>query len=147
MKPLHSYRPKNLSPEWHAAFEGSRVLTRYSIALLTWGLVTGVAMSSVLTTGQAAGMALLVYAGSVQLAALPLIVGDFPIWTVLLTGIVVNLRFVIFSAALHPHFKNYPFWKRALLGYLNGDLTFVLFTARYAGKDNEPLRGPFCEAF
>jgi predicted branched-subunit amino acid permease len=130
--------------ERHAAFDGVRTIARYAFALLAWGLVTGIAMSSsVLSLRQAVGMALMVYGGSAQLAALPLIASNFPIWTVLLTGAVVNLRFVIFSAALHPHFKAYPLWKRALLGYLNGDLTFVLFMARYSGKEEESLRVPF----
>jgi predicted branched-subunit amino acid permease len=88
-------------------------------------------------------MALLVYGGSAQLAALPLIAGNFPIWTVLLTAAVVNLRFVIFSAALQPHFKHHSFWRRAVLGYLNGDLTFVLFMARYSGQEREHLREPY----
>ncbi len=130
--------------ERHAAVAGVRTLLRGSFALVAWGLVTGVAMSSsTLSIGQAVGMALLVYGGSAQLAALPLIAGNFPIWAVLLTGAVVNLRFVIFSAALHPHFKQHSFWRRALLGYLNGDLTFVLFMARYAGQEREPLREPY----
>jgi predicted branched-subunit amino acid permease len=131
-------------PEHRAVVDGVKTLARYSFALLAWGLVSGVAMSSsTLSLWQAVGMALLVYGGSVQLASLPLLAGNFPIWTILLTGVVVNMRFVIFSAALHPHFKGYPFWKRALLGYLNGDLTFVLFMARYSGKEHEPLRIPY----
>jgi predicted branched-subunit amino acid permease len=130
--------------ERQAAVAGMRTLLRGSFALVAWGLVTGIAMSSsTLSVAQAVGMALLVYGGSAQLAALPLIAGNFPIWTVLLTGAVVNLRFVIFSAALHPHFKQHSFWRRALLGYLNGDLTFVLFMARYAGQERNPLREPY----
>lgn len=130
--------------EHQAMLDGVRTLARYSFALLAWGLVSGVAMSSsTLSVWQAIGMALLVYGGSVQLASLPLLAGNFPIWTILLTGVLVNMRFVIFSAALHPHFKAYSFWKRALLGYLNGDLTFVLFMGRYAGKELEPLRVPY----
>lgn len=130
--------------ERQAFVAGAQTLLRSSFALVAWGLVTGIAMSaSTLSTGQAVGMALLVYGGSAQLAALPLIAGNFPIWTVLLTAAVVNLRFVIFSAALHPHFKQHSFWRRALLGYINGDLTFVLFMARYSGKQDEALREPY----
>ena len=67
--------------------------------LAAWGLVTGVAMvRSGLDPWLALLMSLTVYAGSSQLASLPLIAAGAPIWVVLLTGFVVNLRFVIYSA-------------------------------------------------
>ncbi|CAG9174538.1 AzlC family ABC transporter permease [Cupriavidus respiraculi] len=101
-------------------------------ATFSWGLVTGVAMSkSVMTVPEAIGMSLLVYAGSAQLAVLPLFAAGLPIWTVWLTAAVVNLRFVIFSAALQPHFSYLPLWRRTLLGSFNGDLHFVYFMQRY----------------
>jgi len=88
-------------------------------------------------------MSLLVYAGSAQLAALPIIAGDFPFWTIFLTAIIVNLRFVIFSAGIQPYFKDKAYWKRSLLGYINGDLTFALFMSRYPRADGNPSHAPF----
>ena len=43
-------------------------------------------------------MTLTVYAGSAQLAALPLLAGGAPMWVVWAAAFCVNLRFVIFSA-------------------------------------------------
>ena len=98
------------------------------MALLSWGLVTGVAMSkSALTVPQALAMSLLVYAGSSQLAVLPLLAAKLPLWSVLLTAAMVNTRFVIFSAGLTPHFSYLPFWRRLVLGYFNGDVVYLLF--------------------
>lgn len=102
-----------------------------SIAVATWGLVTGVAMAKILTVPQAIGMTLLVYAGSAQLAALPLIAANMPLWTIFLTAAIVNLRFVIFGAAIQPHFGHRPLARRLGLGFLNGDVGFVLFMQRY----------------
>jgi predicted branched-subunit amino acid permease len=114
--------------------EGSKTMSKASFAIFTWALVTGMAMAeSSLTTWQAIGMSLLVYAGSAQLAALPLMAGDFPFWTIFLTAAVVNLRFVIFSAGLQPFFKDRTLWKRSILGYLNGDLTFALLMPFFLG--------------
>jgi predicted branched-subunit amino acid permease len=130
--------------EQQAALAGARALIKFSFALVAWGLVTGVAMAkSGLTTVEAVGMSLLAFAGSAQLAVLPLIAGGVPVWVILLTAAIVNLRFVIFSAGIQPHFKEKIFWKRALLGYLNGDLTFVLFMAKYPQVSNDPLRLPY----
>lgn len=115
-----------------AAFAaGLRAMLAPSIAIATWGLVTGVAMAKILTIPQALGMTLLVYAGSAQLSALPLIAAGMPLWTIFFTASILNLRFVIFSAAIQPHFGHLPLRRRLGLGYLNGDISFVLFTQRY----------------
>jgi len=118
-----------LSPADRAAFmSGMRDYSPTLMAMFSWGLVTGVAMSkSVLTVPQAVGMSLLVYAGSSQLAILPLLAAKLPIWTVLLTAAMVNTRFVIFSAGLAPHFSYLSFWRRLALGYFNGDVIYLLF--------------------
>ena len=102
--------------------EGIRAVLPALIATSAWALVTGVAMvRSGLTEGQALGMSLLVYAGSAQLAALPLIAANAPLWVVVLTALILNLRFVIFSAALHPYFRRLPLRKRLVLGFLTTD--------------------------
>lgn len=52
-----------------AFFEGVRTFSPAVLATLSWGLVTGIAMTkSVLTVPQALGMTVMVYAGSSQLA-------------------------------------------------------------------------------
>ncbi|VVE47488.1 AzlC-like protein [Pandoraea pneumonica] len=107
---------------------GFRIISPLLPAIFSWGLVTGVAMSkSVLTVPQAIGMSLMLYAGSAQLATLPLFAAGMPLWTILLTVAIVNLRFVIFSAALQPHFSYLSLPRRIVLGYVNGDLGFVMF--------------------
>jgi len=99
----------------HAFSRGMRAVAPATIATGTWGLVTGVAMVKIgLTPAQALGMTLLVFAGSAQLAALPLIAAAAPIWVVLLTATVVNLRFVIFSAGLQPFFRRFSLRRRLL---------------------------------
>lgn len=129
-----------IAPAERAGFlEGARFFLPSLPAVLSWGLVTGVAMSkSVLTVPEAIGMSLLVYGGSAQLAVLPLFAAGLPLWTVWLTAAVVSLRFVIFSAALQPHFSYLPLWRRTLLGSFNGDLHFVYFMQRYSTPGHEP---------
>src|SRR5471032_2025584 len=105
-----------------------------------WGLVVGVAMVKTgLTVTQALGMTLLVFAGSAQLASLPLILAHAPIWVIFATALVVNMRFVIFSALLAPHFAHLPWRSRFLLGYVTGDMTVALFMQRYPSE--APARG------
>lgn len=118
-----------------AWLQGLRVVAPALVALAAWGLVTGVAMvKSGLTQWQALGMSLTMFAGSAQLAALPLIAADAPIWVVLLTTAVVNLRFVIFTAGLYPYFRHLPPARRMALGYVTGDVSFALSVSRWAAQ-------------
>jgi predicted branched-subunit amino acid permease len=100
-----------------------------------WGMVTGMAMiKSGLTIWQALGMTFLVFAGSAQLASLPLIAANVPIWVVVVTALVVNLRFVIFAAAIGPHFAHLPWYKRLWKGYFNADITMALFPRKFPAE-------------
>lgn len=95
---------------------------------------------SVLTLPQALAMSLLCYAGSSQLAVLPLLAAKLPVWTVLLTAAMVNLRFVIFSVGLAPHFSYLSMWRRISLGYFNGDVIYLLFVKRTSRPATCPAR-------
>ena len=101
-------------------------------AVAAWSIVTNIALLSAgLSAFKVFSFNVLVYAGSSQLAATPLINGNYPFWTVWLTALIVNSRFVIFSAAIQPHFKNYSFLQRIGIGYLNADITFAKFLNQY----------------
>ncbi len=111
---------------------GARDMAAVSLGIAAWGLVTGVAMvNSGLSVPLALLMTFLVFAGSAQLAALPLIASGAPIWVVWATAFCINLRFVIFSAQWRPYFIHLPLGKRLALGYVAGDLNYVLFMKRF----------------
>jgi predicted branched-subunit amino acid permease len=100
--------------------------------IAAWGLMTGVAMmKSGLSLVEALCMALFVFAGSSQLAAMPLIIAGAPIWVVLATGFCVNLRFVVFSIHLRPYVMHQPLWRRLMSGYFTADLSYVMFTRHF----------------
>jgi predicted branched-subunit amino acid permease len=103
-------------------------------------MISGVAMvKGGLAVPWAVMMSLLVYAGSAQLAALPLIVAGAPLWVIVATGLITNLRFVIYSAALRPYFVDLPWQKRAALGFFMTDFTFTRFM-RSAQEGSLPQR-------
>ena len=100
--------------------------------IAAWGLMTGVAMAtSGMRTPDVLAMAILVFAGSSQLAAIPLIGAGAPLWVILATAFCVNLRFVVFSAHLRNYLMHLPRTQRLLVGYFVADLTYFLFTKRY----------------
>jgi predicted branched-subunit amino acid permease len=108
------------------AREGFRVAFPQSIGLIPWALVTGVAMVSAgFTPLQAMGMNTIVYAGVAQLGTLPLIVAGAPLWLIAATALVLNLRFLIFSAAIAQGFRGIGAGTRWLCSYLLIDGIFA----------------------
>lgn len=111
------------------------------IATGLWGFVTGIAMVKAgMGTGMAVLMSLLVYAGSAQLTALPLLMTSAPLWLVFVAGFVVNIRFVIFGAAMQPFFRSLPWFRRFVAGYFNGDILFVMFMSRFGDARRKDTR-------
>ena len=117
----------------HSQFRAGAVeMSSVGLGIAAWGLVTGVAMvKSGLSVPLALMMSLMVFGGSVQLAAVPLMMLGSPVWVVWATALCVNLRFVIFSAQWRPFFRRFPRWQRVALGYFCADLNYVMFMRRF----------------
>jgi predicted branched-subunit amino acid permease len=129
----------------HAEFaRGAQEMVGVSLGIAAWGLVTGVAMAnSGMGVPLAVLMSLLVFAGSAQLATLPLIAGGAPLWVVWATAACVNLRFVIFSAGWRPYFGGLPLPHRLRLAYFCADLNYVMFMRRFPEPKPAPEQLPY----
>jgi predicted branched-subunit amino acid permease len=133
MFPSPQTDPTTLASIERQAFrEGVRISAGTLPGIFAWGLVSGMAMVKAgLTIWQALGMTLLVFAGSAQLSALPLIVAHAPVLVIFATALVVNLRFVIFSAAIAPHFTHLSWPRRIWYGYFCSDMLMAFFPQRF----------------
>jgi predicted branched-subunit amino acid permease len=119
--------------------KGARELAPQALGIAAWGLVTGVAMvKSGMSVFECVVMTLVVFAGSSQLAAIPLIIAGAPAWVILATGFCVNLRFVVFSLHLRPYLIHLPLWRRLGHGYMTADVSYVLFIKRFAQPGTSP---------
>jgi 4-azaleucine resistance transporter AzlC len=119
--------------------EGALASAPLLIGIVPWGVVAGVAMVSAgLTKTEAVAMSVLVFAGSAQLAVLPLLIAKAPLWVMYATALVVNLRYVIYSAVLAPHFEHLSRAWRALLAYITVDGVFALFAGKYRPEEARP---------
>ena len=111
---------------------GAREMSGISVGLTAWSFMTGVAMvKSGMSLTEAVLMSLLVFAGSAQLAVIPLIAASAPLWVIWAAAFCVNLRFVVFSLHLRQYFMFLPRIRRLWLGYFTGDVTYVLYTRRF----------------
>ncbi|MBV8123830.1 MAG: AzlC family ABC transporter permease, partial [Paucibacter sp.] len=88
-------------------------------------------------------MSLMVYAGSSQLAVLPLLANGASLWVVWATAFCVNLRFVIFSAQWRRYFGHLPRGQRLRMTYFAGDLHYVVFVRRFPEVKQVPEQVPY----
>ena len=123
---------------------GFRSMLATMLGIGAWGLVTGVAMVKAgMSVPLAIFMSLIVYAGSAQLAVLPLLILGAPLWVVWFTATCVNLRFVILSSMWRHYFGHLRLLHRLTLGYFSGDVNFVTFPHRYPTPEKKPEQLPF----
>lgn len=119
---------------------GVREMAVVSLGIAAWGLVTGMAMVNTgLGVGLSIFMSLSVYAGSAQLASLPLLAAGAPLWLIWGTALCVNLRFVIFSAQWRPYFMHMSPTRRLWHGYMSTDMGYVLFMKRFGAPGSGPI--------
>ena len=122
------------TPLWrHPEFAvGARQMRDVALGIGAWGLVAGIAMSKAgLGAALAIAMSLCVFAGSAQLAALPLMVQGAPLWVIWATAFCVNLRFIIFSAGWRPYLQSLPRAQRLFVAYFTVDFTYIAFMRRF----------------
>jgi predicted branched-subunit amino acid permease len=128
-------------PEFAA---GVREMSGIAVGIAAWGLVTGMAMAkSGMGVPLAVLMSLTVFAGSAQLATMPLIASGAPLWVVWATAACVNLRFLIFSADWRPYVMNYTLGQRLRLAYFTADLNYVVFMRRFPDRKPAPGQWPY----
>ena len=81
----------------------------------SFGMICGAAMVAAgLSKTAATAMTLLTFAGTMQLAAVQLAATGAPLVIIALAGIIINLRFVMFSLSISRHFRGLPARVRAL---------------------------------
>jgi predicted branched-subunit amino acid permease len=143
---VRSVSSAQAAPIWrHPEFAiGAREMSGIALGIAAWGLVTGVSMvDSGMGLPLAVLMSLIVFAGTAQLATMPLIAAGAPIWVVWATAVCINLRFVIFSASWRPYFAGYPLHQRLRFAYFTADLNYVLFMRRFPEPKPAPGQLPY----
>lgn len=106
-------------------------------ANLAFGLVAGVAVLETGFTGvEGIAMSALWFAGAAQLAALDLLQENAPVAVVVLTALIVNARYVMYSAAIAPYFERFSRpWRWAAAFFLL-DITFALSVTEFEINDS-----------
>ncbi len=109
------------------------------IAIVPFGLVTGVAMAAAgIAPLEAMAMSVLVYAGAAMLAAVQLVAEGAPAMVIVLAAFVVNLRLFMYSASIRPYFAGESLARRLIVSYTLVDNPYALFLQRFGTRPDAP---------
>src|SRR5262245_3584076 len=123
---------------------GARASLPVMLGIIPFGVITGVAMvASGIPPLAALLMSLLVFAGASMVASAQLLASGSPVLLVILTTLIINLRFMMYSASLRLHFAHAPLRWRLLLGYLTADNVYGLMLQRFSDRPDEPGKIPY----
>jgi predicted branched-subunit amino acid permease len=124
-----------------AFLDGVKTMIATSPGNFAWGFVVGLGMINLgLTTAQGLSFGFLVYSGSAQMVAMPLMGAGAAISLVLLAGFMACIRFVIYSAAMAPALHHLPLGKRLFIGAFSIDAAIGFFlTRRQQSGKGKPL--------
>jgi len=117
---------------------GAKAVTPILLGVVPFAMIAGIAAIKVgFTKLEALGISYIVFAGAAQLAAIDLIGRHAPVIVVILTALIINLRFFMYSASLAPHFSGLPLGGRGLLAYLLTDQAYAISITAYGGGRRE----------
>jgi 4-azaleucine resistance transporter AzlC len=123
---------------------GARACLPVLLGIVPFGVICGVAMvASGIPPFAAMLMSLLVFAGASMMASAQLLASGTPALMVILATLFINLRFMMYSASLRPHFVHMPLRWRLLIGYLNADNVYGLCIARFADHPDDRSKFEF----
>lgn len=114
---------------------GIRAFLPIAVGIIPFALISGIAAMSVgLSIPQAIAMSMIVFAGSAQLVAMQLLAEHTPMLLIILTTVIINLRFVMYSASLADHLAQLKQRWKLLSAYLLTDQAYALAISLYQRK-------------
>lgn len=120
---------------------GAVAIVPVLLGLVPYALVAGVvAVRMGLTPVEASGMSIILFAGASQLAALELIHDGAPMVVIIMTILFVNMRLLMYSASIAPHFASTPQRSRLLVSYLLTDQAYMFSLYGFEGRTRPAAR-------
>ena len=119
--------------------DGARSVAPLLLAVVPFGLVLGVTAAASAVGGRLGiATSFIIFAGAAQLVTVQLIDSGTSLAVVVITALVVNVRHLMYSAAMAPHFSEFPRRSRLVLPYVLTDQAFAVSMLRY-----ETVTDPF----
>ncbi|NHN60983.1 MULTISPECIES: AzlC family ABC transporter permease [Halorussus] len=131
------------SGEPRAAFRaGVRDVLPALPANVPFGIIAGVAtVGAGFDPAQATAFAGMLFAGAAQVAAVELVDQRAPVVVVVATALVVNLRYLMYSASLGAHFRDLSTRWKLVVAFFLLDVTYALSVGRFEGREDADPTG------
>jgi 4-azaleucine resistance transporter AzlC len=129
------------SGRWQEFSAGLRGVLPLIIGIIPFGMIYGVlAISAGLSVGLSQATSAIIFAGASQFAMVQLLGAGAQAWVVILTVVVLNLRHVLYSASIAPHFQHLPARWKAILAYFLTDEAYAVSILKYNRDGDTPTR-------
>lgn len=117
--------------------EGFTEMLPACIGLTPFGLVCGVGAAAAGANWLGSlGMSAIIFSGAAQILAAQMVAADAPFLVIVLTCLVLGLRFLMYSAAMAPYLKPLPSsWQKGL-AFLLTDQAFASAVRRFNANDD-----------
>ncbi len=103
--------------------------------IVMFSVVVGVAAAGAgVSVMAAAMMGLLVFAGSAQLVAFQMVAAGVPVPVILFSVLIINLRLVMYSMSVAPHFRYLPLKWKALLAHMLTDQVYAFTVLHFESR-------------
>lgn len=123
----------------HRIWRGMRATLPVGMSVIPFGVAYGAVAAQRLAFWQVELMSLTVFAGTAQFIAASMLAQGSAYWPVLVTGILINVRLLLLSAALVPHVRRIPRILHPAVAQLLTDESFAVSMAEYERRPSDPL--------
>lgn len=140
MHTTHAPSRSGLKGPPHAFQLGVRAAAPVILGAIPFATITGVAATNIgMPPLPTLTLSAIAFAGASQLAAFELMSQGAPIWVIVLTALVINLRYAMYSASIAPHFARLSLGWKLLIGWLLVDQVYAVSMVRF--DTEEQFRG------
>jgi len=116
---------------------GYRAALPVALGVAAFGVAYGAVASRAMTLGQCLLMSATVFAGTAQFASASLLADGAPYLSVLITGLLLNVRMVLQSAAITPYLREAPAPLKPLFAHLLTDESFAVSLAEFDRRGSD----------
>ena len=120
-----------------AFFEGVRDMTPALIGIVPFGMVCGIgAIAAGISPLATLAMSAIIFSGAAQIIAAQLLAAGAPLPVIILSCLVVGLRFLVYSAAMAPYLRPLDHRWRNVLSFVLTDQAFASTIHRFRESDD-----------
>ncbi|MHB1295676.1 MAG: AzlC family ABC transporter permease [Anaerolineae bacterium] len=119
-------------------WRGARATLPIALSVVPFGVAYGAVAAQNMSVGQTLLMSLTVFAGTAQFIAASMLAQGASYVSILVTGILINLRLVLMSAAITPHVASAP-TLRPVAAQLLTDESFAVSMAEFDQRPSDAL--------